>query len=66
MVDFQIFPHSALLVVDMQYDFLPGGALPVTGGDEIIEPINDCIHAFFSQEALIILTQDWHTQDHSS
>ncbi|HME54561.1 MAG TPA: bifunctional nicotinamidase/pyrazinamidase [Candidatus Lokiarchaeia archaeon] len=66
MVAFQILPHSVLLVVDMQYDFMPGGTLPVTGGDEIIESINHCMRFFFSQEALIVLTQDWHTQDHSS
>ena len=52
----------ALIVVDAQVDFCPGGRLPVAGGDEIIGPIND----FMADYDAVILTQDWHPADHSS
>ena len=53
---------DALLVVDIQYDFLPGGALAVKGGHEIIAPINALARKFSS----VILTQDWHPPRHIS
>lgn len=46
----------------MQNDFCPGGALAVTGGDEIVSPINQIMDEFDA----IILTQDWHPAGHSS
>ncbi|HHW33250.1 MAG TPA: bifunctional nicotinamidase/pyrazinamidase [Paracoccus solventivorans] len=52
----------ALIVVDMQVDFCPGGALAVARGDEIIAPIN----ALMPQYDAVILTQDWHPADHAS
>lgn len=52
----------ALIVVDMQVDFCPGGALAVARGDEIIAPIN----ALMSRFDAVILTQDWHPADHAS
>jgi nicotinamidase/pyrazinamidase len=55
-------PSDALLVVDIQYDFLPGGGLGVAGGDEIIAPIN----AFARKFANVALTQDWHPRSHIS
>ena len=51
-----------LIVIDMQNDFCPGGALAVAGGDQIIAPINDAMTGFDT----VILTQDWHPSDHSS
>ena len=54
--------EDALVVVDMQYDFLPGGNLAVAGGDEIIEPINALARKFQN----VIQTQDWHPADHVS
>ena len=54
--------EDALVVVDMQYDFLPGGNLAVAGGDEIIEPINALARKFKN----VIQTQDWHPADHIS
>ncbi|MFA6153936.1 bifunctional nicotinamidase/pyrazinamidase [Mesorhizobium sp.] len=52
----------ALVVIDMQNDFCPGGALAVTGGDEIVPLVNDLIrHADH-----VVLTQDWHPAGHSS
>jgi len=55
-------PDDALIVVDMQNDFLPGGALAVAGGDEIVAPIE----ALAARFANIVMTQDWHTADHIS
>tara|TARA_B110000090_G_scaffold57628_1_gene65778 strand:+ start:1029 stop:1703 length:675 start_codon:yes stop_codon:yes gene_type:complete len=52
----------ALIVIDVQNDFCPNGALAVAGGDEIISPINDMMAEFDA----VILTQDWHPAGHSS
>ncbi len=52
----------ALLVIDVQQDFCPGGSLAVAGGDEIVEGIN----ALMSDFEAVILTQDWHPAGHSS
>ena len=52
----------ALIVVDLQVDFCPGGALAVAGGDEIVGPVN----ALMADHDAIVLTQDWHPADHSS
>jgi nicotinamidase/pyrazinamidase len=53
---------DALVVVDIQYDFLPGGSLAVAGGDEIIEPINALSRRFRN----VVQTQDWHPAGHIS
>lgn len=53
---------KALVVIDPQNDFCPGGALAVAEGDSIMQPINEMMGAF----DLVILTQDWHPQGHSS
>ncbi|MBD3215792.1 MAG: bifunctional nicotinamidase/pyrazinamidase [Candidatus Lokiarchaeota archaeon] len=50
----------------MQYDFLPGGALAVEGGDEIIEGINKIGTLFQNKGASIVQTQDWHPQNDKS
>ena len=54
--------RSALILVDVQYGFMPGGGLPVVGGDEIVPVINAIAPHF--QNA--VLTQDWHPADHIS
>jgi nicotinamidase/pyrazinamidase len=54
--------HEALIVIDVQNDFCPGGALAVAGGDEIISRINGLMGDF----ATVVLTQDWHPADHAS
>jgi nicotinamidase/pyrazinamidase len=54
--------RDVLLVVDMQNDFMPGGALGVGGGDAIIPLINRLGKSF----ANVVLTQDWHPPGHSS
>ncbi len=53
---------DALLIVDVQYDFLPGGALAVPDGDLVIPVINKLQKDF----PLIVATQDWHPADHGS
>ena len=53
---------EALIVIDVQNDFCPGGALAVVGGDEIISRINGLMGDF----ATVVLTQDWHPAGHSS
>ena len=53
---------EALIVIDVQSDFCPGGALAVAGGDEIIPRINALMDSFQT----VVLTQDWHPADHTS
>jgi nicotinamidase/pyrazinamidase len=55
-------PDTALILVDVQYDFLPGGALAVPQGDEIL-PVIEAIQPQFEH---IVATQDWHPADHKS
>lgn len=52
----------ALIVIDMQNDFCPGGALAVAEGDQIVAPINALMDEFDA----VVLTQDWHPVDHAS
>ena len=54
--------NEALIVIDVQNDFCPGGALAVAGGDEIVAPINALLPEF----PVRVLTQDWHPAGHSS
>jgi len=53
---------DALIVVDVQNDFCPGGALAVAGGDGVIEPIN----RLAEQASLVVATRDWHPANHLS
>lgn len=53
---------KALLLIDIQNDFMPGGALAVPGADEIIPIVNNLMPQF----DLIVATQDWHPADHGS
>jgi nicotinamidase/pyrazinamidase len=55
-------PAGALVVIDMQNDFCPGGALAVAGGDEIVPLVNRLVAA----HEHVVLTQDWHPRGHSS
>jgi len=54
--------RDVLLVVDVQNDFIPGGALPVADGDQVVPRVNRLAPAF----PHVILTQDWHTPGHVS
>jgi nicotinamidase/pyrazinamidase len=53
---------KALIIVDVQNDFLPGGALAVPQGDKVIPVINSILHDF----SLVVATQDWHPYNHGS
>ncbi|MBV9834801.1 MAG: bifunctional nicotinamidase/pyrazinamidase [Alphaproteobacteria bacterium] len=55
-------PGSALIVIDVQNDFCPGGALAVPQGDTIISAVNRLI----AMADLVVLTQDWHPRGHGS
>ena len=57
---------DALLVIDMQYDFMPGGALPVEDGDTIVPGVNEMMKQFKDAGLPVIFTQDWHTAGHHS
>ncbi len=57
---------DALVVVDVQNDFLPGGALPVPEGDAVIEPLNAWIARFRAAGLPVIATRDWHPPNHCS
>jgi nicotinamidase/pyrazinamidase len=54
--------NEVLIVIDLQNDFCPGGALAVGGGDEIVPPVNEYMQRFEH----VVLTQDWHPAGHSS
>jgi len=58
----EITPQDVLLVIDVQNDFCPGGALAVSGGDEVIAPIHQIAPHFQHT----VLTQDWHPANHTS
>lgn len=55
-------PDTALVMIDIQNDFCPGGALAVAGGDAIVTLVN----AIQDRFAIRVLTQDWHPADHTS
>ena len=58
----RITTHDALIVIDVQNDFCPGGQLAVAGGDRVVPPILQLAQHF----GHIILTQDWHPANHAS
>ena len=63
---YEIGPRDALVIVDPQNDFCPGGALAVEAGDEIMAPIVDLARRFRAAGGLIVVTQDWHPKTHKS
>ena len=58
----QLQPTDALLVIDLQNDFCPGGSVAIAGGDEIVPTVN----ALAARFDAVILTQDWHPAGHIS
>ena len=58
--------RQALVVVDVQVDFCPGGALAVEGGDQIIHGLNTAIDAFERFGLPVFFTRDWHPPNHMS
>ncbi len=57
---------TALIIVDVQKDFCPGGALAVEEGDRVVEPANRLIHLFDEQALPLYFTRDWHPANHCS
>ena len=58
--------NSALILVDVQNDFCPGGKLGIENADRIIEPLNRLVSLFAAQSGMIVAIQDWHPADHVS
>lgn len=63
---FNITSSDALLISDIQKDFLPGGALPISGGDEIIPVLNAYVKRFENAKAHVFASRDWHPPNHIS
>lgn len=59
-------PGDALLIADVQVDFLPGGALGVRGGDEVVPVVNEYLRRAQAQGIPIFITRDWHPPGHCS
>jgi nicotinamidase/pyrazinamidase len=59
-------PGDALVVVDVQRDFLPGGALPVAHGDDVVPALDRWIAAFVDAGLPVVATRDWHPPGHCS
>ncbi len=62
----ELHKTDALIIVDVQNDFLPGGSLAVASGDQIVPVLNDYIERFAAKELPIFATRDWHPPDHCS
>jgi nicotinamidase/pyrazinamidase len=59
-------PESALIIVDVQNDFCPGGSLAVPEGDQVVPPLNTLIRRFRQVRHPIFATRDWHPEGHAS
>lgn len=57
---------DGLLVVDMQWDFCPGGRLPVPEGDQVVPVLNEWMAAFLSRNLPVYASRDWHPKGHVS
>jgi nicotinamidase/pyrazinamidase len=57
---------DVLLIVDIQNDFLPGGALGVKEGNEIIDPVNRAVQIFLQNRLPVLYSRDWHPPNHCS
>jgi nicotinamidase/pyrazinamidase len=62
----KLSPIDVLLIVDVQNDFCPGGALPVAEGDRIVPVLNRWIDAARRGRALVVASRDWHPHNHIS
>jgi len=66
MIPIALTPADALIIVDLQNDFLPGGALGVPHGDDVIAPIQQLIDLYQSHGLPIYASRDWHPVGHCS
>jgi len=62
----RIGQQDALIVVDVQKDFMPGGALPVPEGDKVVPVLNEYIKLFEKRGLPVFFTRDWHPENHIS
>lgn len=62
----QVQPGDALLVTDIQNDFLPGGSLAVAGGDQVVPVLNGYVEIFSAHHLPVLATRDWHPEHHCS
>ncbi len=65
-MDDRIGSNDALLVIDVQNDFCPGGALPIDAGDAILPRVNALIYEATRSNALVVASRDWHPPGHVS
>jgi nicotinamidase/pyrazinamidase len=63
---FRIGKTDALIIVDVQRDFCPGGALPVPYGDQVVPVLNKYVRIFKAAGTCIFATRDWHPSNHVS
>lgn len=63
---YNLSSSDALLITDIQKDFLPGGALPVANGDEIVPVLNEYAKRFSEADLLVFASRDWHPPNHCS
>lgn len=63
---YDLQPGDALLVTDVQNDFLSGGSLAVPGGDEVVPVLNRYIDIFVTRNLPVFATRDWHPEHHCS
>jgi len=66
MDEMRLKEGDALIMVDVQNDFLPGGTLEVAQSDEVIEPLNRAAGLFHQHGLSVFATRDWHPRDHCS
>jgi nicotinamidase/pyrazinamidase len=59
-------PHDALLIADIQDDFLPGGALGIRGGDAVVPVLMTYVRHFEARRLPVFVTRDWHPPNHCS
>ena len=64
--EIKLSKNDALIIVDVQRDFCPGGALPVPEGDQVVPILNEYIKIFKEANARIFATRDWHPPNHIS
>ncbi len=64
--DLHLTSGDALLIVDVQNDFLPGGSLAVRRGDEVVPVLNEYLRRFLAKGLPVMATRDWHPADHCS
>ncbi|PLX99202.1 MAG: nicotinamidase [Desulfuromonas sp.] len=59
-------PGDALLLIDVQVDFCPGGNLPIPDGDKVVPFLNVCVETAENADVPIVISRDWHPREHPS